>query len=383
MAPTNAIQIETAKEARRSDTTLISREAIFSTAHQTIKNILYICPTAETSLYTSISNTFPFKGQKKIHQTTYISNLLKMIRYQKGIKTKVLGLIIDKLIHLDVQIQTNLDELDDGEGDELDEQLDDMRNAANGRNPSDSGLGEEEDEESDSDSDSDDEDDEGPPTVEKVRETVDKLDGMLNLMFGYYDRCIPRNSIQEPTAAEDETFSYLLHCFESTILATHKPQHTQFLLFWAAQKSPKFTDYLMGVLVQQSMDPKKPQVARQQAANYVASFVARAKTLDRVSVRHAVGLLCVWLGNFLFAREAECTGPDVRKFGGFYAVTQAIMYIFCFRWRDLRGKTLPSSEEEEMDEDPYAKPTSWAPGLEVVDRLITSRFNPLQVICIF
>ncbi|KAF3218781.1 hypothetical protein TWF106_007306 [Orbilia oligospora] len=212
-----------------------------------------------------------------------------------------------------------------------------------------------------------------------IQETVDKLDAMLALVFGYYDSKLPKMSVAEPAQEDLENFELLLHFFDTIILTTFKSQYIQFVVFWAAQKSPVFMDVFLGMLVERAMDPTKPQVARQAAAAYVASFVARAKLLERDAVRSVVRMLCLWLEKYLKDREVECTSPNVRKFGGFYAVFQAVMYIFCFRWRDLRGKTpLPVGEDESI-EDISRSPQSWAPGLQVIDRLLTSRFNPLKV----
>ncbi|KAJ6262699.1 hypothetical protein Dda_1255 [Drechslerella dactyloides] len=376
---------ETAKDMQRSGTVLNSRHDLFATVHKMLLTILGLAPTTYTALFAALSTAFPFKGQKKIHQTTYIDNLLKIMEYAPAAKTKILGLIFEKMIQLDVEIQINLDDLDEGEGEELDQQLRDSFGQKPGQNPSDSGIGEddEEAEESDSDDDSDDEDEDDPNnseprTLEMIQETVDKLDAMLNMVFVYYSKCLPYDSIKEPTQEDIEVFELLLHFFDSIILTTFKSQYVQFIVFWAAQKSPVFMDLFLGMLVERAMDNTKPQVARQAAAAYIASFVARAKLLERDAVRSVVHMLCMWLEKFLRDREVECTNPDVRKFGGFYAVTQAVLYIFCFRWRNLNGKASAASDEETV-RHPAADPQAWAPGLEVIERIIASKFNPLKV----
>ncbi|KAF3938585.1 hypothetical protein ABW19_dt0210204 [Dactylella cylindrospora] len=367
---------ETAKDARRSGQTSISRETIFATVHDTIRAILGLAPTAWTPLLTAVATAFPFKGQKKIHQITYIHNLLKIMEYAPASKTKILGLIFEKMIHLDGEIQINLDELEEGEGEELDRHLIMSANAKPGQNTSDSGIGEDDDDDSDSDEEGDDDMDNGEPrTIETIKETVEKLDAMLGVVFSYYSTCFPNENMLDPGQEDVETFELLLHFFDTIILTTFKSQYVQFIIFWAAQKSPVFTDIFLGMLVERAMDNTKPQVARQAAAAYIASFVARAKCLDRKAVRSVVHMLCMWLEKYLRDRESECSSPDVRKFGGFYAVTQAVLYIYCFRWRDLKGKTIPDSGED----DTLETSGSWAPGLQVIERLITSKFNPLKV----
>ncbi|KAF3185003.1 hypothetical protein TWF788_004832 [Orbilia oligospora] len=378
------LALETVKDAQECGSNISPRSDIFATVHKMLETILGLAPTVWNSLFTAISAAFPFKGQKKIHQTTFIKNLLAILKYAPAGKAKILGLIFEKMINLDGEIQINLEDLEEGEGEELDRQLKLSLESKNGQNLSDSGIGDDEDDEdddSDADDDEDDEDPESsePRTIEMIQETVDKLDAMLALVFGYYDSKLPKMSVAEPAQEDLENFELLLHFFDTIILTTFKSQYIQFVVFWAAQKSPVFMDVFLGMLVERAMDPTKPQVARQAAAAYVASFVARAKLLERDAVRSVVRMLCLWLEKYLKDREVECTSPNVRKFGGFYAVFQAVMYIFCFRWRDLRGKTpLPVGEDESI-EDISRSPQSWAPGLQVIDRLLTSRFNPLKV----
>ncbi|EWC45222.1 hypothetical protein DRE_05949 [Drechslerella stenobrocha 248] len=371
---------ETVKDAQRSGVGFNTRHDVFATVHKVLFTILGLAPTTWTALFAALSAAFPFKAQKKIHQTTYIDNLLKIIDYAPAAKTKILGLIFEKMIQIDVEIQINLDDLDEGEGEELDKQLGQPTDSKTGQNQSDSGIGEDEDaEDSDSDDDEDDDLESGEPrTLEMIQETVDKLDAMLNMVFAYYSKCLPKESVKEPGQEDVETFELLLHFFDNVVLTTFKSQYVQFLVFWAAQKSPVFMDIFLGMLVERAMDNTKPQVARQAAAAYIASFVARAKLLERDAVRSVVHMLCMWLEKFLQDREIECTSPNVRKFGGFYAVTQAILYIFCFRWRDLRGKGSKASDDE-TTEHPAEDPQAWAPGLQVIERLITSKFNPLKV----
>ena len=57
----------------------------------------------------------------------------------------------------------------------------------------------------------------------------------------------------------------------------------------------------------------------------------------------------------------------------FYAVTQAIFLIFCFRWRDLGGEL---EEENVFSDDSKQK---WMRELDVLKRVVTSVLNPLKV----
>jgi len=106
------------------------------------------------------------------------------------------------------------------------------------------------------------------------------------------------------------------------------------------------------------------------AASYIASFVARAKFLPSHHVRSVIRLLCRWLSEFIDKRSRECSGPDVSRWGHFYGVCQAVMYIFCFRWRELK---------EETEDEFGVVEERWTEGLQVMETVVNSKFNPLKV----
>jgi RNA polymerase I-specific transcription initiation factor RRN3 len=66
--------------------------------------------------------------------------------------------------------------------------------------------------------------------------------------------------------------------------------------------------------------------------------------------------------------------PSMAHHSIFYAVSQAIFLIFCFRWRDLEEE--PEEGDELLGMSPGKK---WMPELEVVQRVVTSPLNPLKV----
>ena len=59
----------------------------------------------------------------------------------------------------------------------------------------------------------------------------------------------------------------------------------------------------------------------------------------------------------------------------FYAVSQAVFLIFCFRWRDLL------EDHEDVDEfaSAGALAKKWMPELDVLHRAVNSDLNPLKV----
>lgn len=183
-------------------------------------------------------------------------------------------------------------------------------------------------------------------------------------------------------------FHTLLSIFDRTILRTFKSRYTQFLIFWYTSLDPEFSDIFQGMLVDRALfensadsttQNNTPALTRAAAASYLGSFVSRAVFVDREGARRVVGVLCEFLRAHLEAIE-ELVRGGAHVTGGmpqntvFYAVTQAVFLIFCFRWRDLL--------EDEPEEDGLLigkGGKKWMPQLNVLQRVVASILNPLRV----
>ena len=238
-------------------------------------------------------------------------------------------------------------------------------------------------------------------------------------------------------------FQVLLSIFDRIILRTFKSRYTQFLIFWYTSLDPQFADIFQGMLVDRALlgggveqhhyggsttteDGDKsstmnayivtPELTRAAAASYIGSFVSRATFVDREGARRVVGVLCEFLNAHLESVEQALRAGWVATSGGggdgtsfftttmtterqhtvFYAVTQAVFLIFCFRWRDL-------VDEEDMGDDDDqlklyldsngmiagstrkpigANKSKWMPELGILKRVVVSMLNPLKV-CFF
>ncbi|KAF8204639.1 RNA polymerase I-specific transcription initiation factor RRN3 [Pholiota molesta] len=242
-------------------------------------------------------------------------------------------------------------------------------------------------------------------------------------------------------------FHSLLSIFDRTILRTFKSRYTQFLVFWYASLDPEFADVFQGMLVDRALMSSSvggpaviatnsadgdgdvssinanahmmtPELTRAAAASYIGSFVSRATFVDREGARRVVGILCEYLRSHLDGVEADlraglgfgngstsnasnnrnaaATISAILASGQhtvFYAVTQAVFLVFCFRWRDLVGG---DEDEDELDLDldldvSTSRPAlkaggvssspkdKWMPELAVLKRVVASVLNPLKV----
>ncbi|KAJ3090535.1 hypothetical protein HK102_003425 [Quaeritorhiza haematococci] len=211
-----------------------------------------------------------------------------------------------------------------------------------------------------------------------------------------------------------DLFHNLLEIFERAVLPTYRSRFTQFLWFYACSLDPSFPDMFMGLLVTKTFDATLPVVTRVTAAAYLASYIARAKYLDLDTVRTCLKLLSGWTYAFVEQNEgdvsSEASSPssspplergygvkmmmggtlggetsmdrsgsglvhpastrisEFRKHIVFYSVVQAIIYIFCFRWRELL-----------VDADCQVIHGQFPAEMVGFQKVIMSKFNPLQV----
>lgn len=410
----------------------LTRRIIYNRLHNLLQHLLSLIPTLSSTLHPLLVRNFPHKRQELVAQTTYIRNILRVSEYCHQLGDKILAIIVDRAIQIDVRFQNSLFmhqltilpqveiqvELEDEEEEQADTEVFEV-------DPFDTLLGQEgEINDSDSDSDSDDgnlsdisseADDnndiiytmEGPINIPHIREMVKKLDAILTLIFDHFNRTHLSTNAADPACAESarstpmpgsdpseqesqppldserarilrkSQFHTLLAIFDRTIIRTFKSRYTQFLVFWFASLDPEFSDLFQGMLVSKALlENDQPEVTRAASASYIGSFVSRASFVEREGARRVMRVLCEFLGNHLDIYEAYVqsgTVPSTAHHGVFYAVSQAVFLIFCFRWRDFL------EEEQEADAEVVPAGKKWMPSLSVIQRVIISTLNPLKV----
>ena len=238
----------------------------------------------------------------------------------------------------------------------------------------------------DSDEDSDDSDeDEDPsedlqgvvaPKAKEVLENADKVDTMLELLFKHYDQEFRSPS----TTIRHGALDTLLTQFMTIILPTQRSRHTQFLLFHFAQTAPEFIDTFVGTCVSTAFEKNQPALVRQAGAAYLSSFVARGMHVPSNIVRDVFDYIGIELSRLRGLYEPNCQGPNLRRYASYYCLVQALLYIFCFRWRDLEY----NSDEDSEDEDPptpFEGEHQWRPGVKEILTLniFSTKLNPLKV----
>jgi RNA polymerase I-specific transcription initiation factor RRN3 len=349
------------------DCPVVSCEEMASRVHMALKYLLRLIPSASSTMVPILSARFPFVEDSKKAHMEYINNLIRLIEYAPELKSDVFALITERLVKIDARVQKDLDDIDEKLAADILQSSEDRE------------VGDMED---DSDADSvsseeEDDDDEDPDEMKVLQGNVEKMDAILDKLFQVYTPYF-----EDPNSGDaHRMFDTLLSHFRNIILPTYRSRHTQFLLFHFAQTSELLIDTFAGECVDLAFKSGRPAILKHSAAAYLASFVARGARVPAVVVRDVFDYIGTCIDAIREDNEQTCRGPDLQRYGTFYANTQALLYIFCFRWRDLVVSA--TGDEEFDDDDPAAllgRDLRWRTGVrELLSRTIYSKLNPLKI----
>lgn len=351
---------------RQQDDPPVSSALIQTRVHDCLKYLLRRNPMMSTLLSPIISSIFPAPSDTAKAHVRYISNILRVAQYCPEIKNAIKSLIMDRLVKIDSQIQVDLDEYED----DIEDLLMEKR------------VGDDEEDEENEDEDSDNESvySEGDLSAEEqrskeVKESISKLDAIMDILFTHYDSVFQRGNVDEIY----DTRENLLAQFINIILPTYRSRHAQFILFHFAQTSPDTVDWFAGHCSRLVSDRAQPRILQIAAAAYLASFTARGAHVSAEVVRDVFDILCKQLDGLRIEQEPSCKSPDLQRFGSYYATAQAILYIFCFRWRDLivtDDGSIPTDEDILYHEGDFR----WYHDIQdTLRRNIFSKLNPLKI----
>ena len=340
----------------------VQSSEIYSRIHRALRYVLRLVPAASGYLSPILSTQFPYETDPVKSFVAFTRNLLQIIKYAPELQSDILAVITEKLVKVDVQIQVDLEDFEDEVGEdflhtappESDDELD----------------GDDDDDSSIATDDSDDE-----KRVEEIKGNIHKVDGMIDILFEYYATPFTEGTVDD----QENTLDLLLTHFQTIILPTYRSRHSQFLLFHFSQASPMLVDRFASTCIEIIFNKLQPGIMRQSAAAYLASFVARGAHISGEVVRDVFDLLLTHLNNLRVDYEPNCRGPDLRRYGSFYSTAQALLYIFCFRWRDLTTAAIDGDSPEQVEE---LEPSQvvFVPQLrDILHKCIYSRLNPLKI----
>ena len=79
-------------------------DQIFTRVHNTLASLITLVPTAIKPLFDQLRHHFPFFGRDIEVHAIYVANLLKVSSYAPVLREKILGLLVDRMVDIDVQI---------------------------------------------------------------------------------------------------------------------------------------------------------------------------------------------------------------------------------------------------------------------------------------
>jgi RNA polymerase I-specific transcription initiation factor RRN3 len=358
----------------------VRQPRIHSRARRAIVYLLSLVPAASSTLAQVIQRKLTMDYRKPQDRLLYTKNFLALLEHAPELEAAVLGIITSELIKLDVSVQVDMEDYADELGEAIVQEVSSSQTLANsasqislGKVTEDEGGDEEDGGSTTSDSSEDDEDDLDPVEVQrrKVMAHLETVDAVMELLFDYYSPLVLSSSLR----VRDDAMNLLTTHFSNLILPTYRSRHAQFLIFHFSQTSSVFIDKYATTCISTLLDHNQPPVLRQTAGSYLAGFVGRGAHVPLAVIKDSFQLLCAELETLRQEFEPSCRGPDLRRYGSFYSMMQAIMYIFCFRWRDLASETEDDSDDEQEAEQ-YQFPNAIKRNLGLA---VNSTLNPLRI----
>ncbi|KYK54355.1 RNA polymerase I specific transcription initiation factor RRN3 superfamily [Drechmeria coniospora] len=349
----------------------VSRDEMRQRLHSAIQYLLQIFPSAVAVLENILGTKFPFPDESMRIHMAYIHNLLRVKDYVPDLRDEILDLILNRVVKIDSQMQLDLEDLDDDVTAAVMYALRENQRQASDWEECNS------DDDDDGDSvDSDDLDyDQEAMRIKTVKESVEKMDAVLDTLFTFYTP----HFMNPGSDKAFDMFTTILREFDHMVLPTYKSRHTQFLVFHFAQQHERLTDAFCGQLMATAFQGNTPNVLKQAAASYLASFVARGAHVPKHLVRTMFMLLIHHLEQYRRRYEPLCRGPDLRRFHPYYSLVQATLYIFCFRWQDL-VVSAPDMVEPDDPASYIGQDLEWVgTSKQDLSVQIFGKLNPLKV----
>ena len=365
------------KTRRIPDCKVVRQPRIHKRAMEAIRHIALNVPAVPGVLAERLGARLQFEFDKSEDRMTFIRSFMELINYVPELTSEILNAVLRELIKLDVYVQDSLDDEDDVEEELLQHMSTSQTLLFQTARTKAETISDEDDLSSD---DSDEDEDEAEPTAEEIqrkqlKENVRQVDMIMDILFNYYDKLVESSSLD----ARHTAITQLINQFHSHILPTYGSRHPQFLIFHFAQSDEITVDEFVTSCVDVLVSKRHSPSIRHAAAAYFAGFVGRGAKVSGTVVHDCVDLLCDKLGLLQKQYEPQCRGPDVKKFGDFYAVFQAILYIFCFRWRDIASPSSDLDDADDYDEEESESYHFSELLRETLVKAIFSDLNPLRI----
>ena len=369
------------RHGRMTDEARVPMAKMLDRLHSCIQHLIQRIPACTHELKNCLSSEFPHTGDLLTAHLNYTKNMLRVATYAPYLLSDIIATLFDKVRRIDAELRLDIEaydvELYNSTGEDLAEQISLIIAQEHAKNEA------QEEEEGDfSESD----DDVPPDPLEQFdldgdelgkynyinKQLIAKLDALMITLFNHFQ---PHFDPSRASIAERlRSFDNLFELFSRQQLRGEGGRHVQFVLFYYAQTAPELSERFVKLLNDILTDPNADTMQRRSASAYVASFIARGAHIPRDLVRSTFETVAYEMEKLRKSHELnERIGPDLNRFAAYYTSFQCLMYIFCFRWRDL--------VEDEVDEDNFdAHDLKFdSKYIEPFRRNVACRLNPLKV----
>ncbi|CAF1162202.1 unnamed protein product [Adineta ricciae] len=270
--------------------------SIHDFAHDTLQSLMFIVPLASTLLCTIAEQYFPFMTKDKHIQVVYVQNLLRSLNYLPIERLKFFEIVLTKLLRMDVHasrqdiLQTEKRRVENEMVFTLEQSDDRMKH-----------------------------------------DQADKLDWLMFILFEYITnvshkdgkvtRCMELNEIRRRFLGEFHFFRrHMIHLMYNFLYST-----------FAASIDDEFINNCWKTFV----SPSISMTFRQAAIYYLCSFIARANYIKIKSVLTITHSMVDWLHMYMSTTETNTCRTNPKRHLPFYAIFQAVLYIFVYRHREI------------------------------------------------
>ncbi|XP_052515094.1 RNA polymerase I-specific transcription initiation factor RRN3 [Budorcas taxicolor] len=324
--------------------------ANFDTCHRALQIIAKYVPSTPWFLMPILVEKFPFVRKSERTLECYVHNLLRISVYFPTLRHEILELVVEKLLKLDVNASRQ--DIEDAE--------ETAAQTGGGADATEALFNMDEDEEADHKTEAD------PGRLDQmVHPMAERLDILLSLLLSYIkDVCYVDGNIDNNKTKD--LYRDLITIFDKLLLPTHASCHVQFFMFYLCSFKLGFAEAFLEHLWKKLQDPNNPAIIRQAAANYIGSFLARAKFIPLITVKSCLDLLVNWLHVYLNNQDSGTKAfCDVALHGPFYSACQAVFYTFVFRHKQLLSGNLKEGLR-------YLQSLNF-------ERIVMSQLNPLKI----
>ncbi|KAM7223223.1 RNA polymerase [Rhypophila decipiens] len=349
--------------------------------HLGLQYMLDVFPAGQRIVVRLLDAKYPRSDEPTYYHMEYIEHLLTLKKARPELEHDIMELIFGRIVKVDVEFSLDLFNSEDETTKAVLNLLENRPDEGEGSSAKAAGyLTEDESDLESVLSDSDEKKVGGPSDEEAKRFTelktkLETVDAVLETLFEHYSPIF--ENPDSPKAVE--TFEDLLRHFSNVILPHLKSRHTQFLLFKFAMSSRKLQNMFIGKLFSLAFETNRPAIVRKSAVEYLASFTARGAKLESEQVQKVVKSLIANLNHYRKSHK-NCVGPDLIKYTQYYTYFQSLLYVFCFRWKDLIDRdSLPRAVEWDDNASFVGQHLPWMEGLRTaLHENIASKLNPLK-----